>query len=152
LQEDQFGYAMQGTPIANVPTFLGNIGIDYDKGPFSARLSGQYTGRQYETYDILTPNDPGGPLSGATSTNVNAMNPANFIMNFMASYQLPVHMQRLQSVTLTFTALNFLNVHYYNYRYSSELPSGGVYSILPEYQSGLIGPPASFQLDLRARF
>jgi iron complex outermembrane recepter protein len=152
LQEDQFGYAQQGTQISNVPKFLGNIGVDYDRGPFSARLSGQYTGREFETYDILTPNDPESPLSGATTTNVHAENPGNFIMNFMASYKIPVHTAKLQSLTLTFTALNFLNVHYYNYQYASELPSGGVYSILPEYQSGLIAPPASFELDVRARF
>jgi iron complex outermembrane recepter protein len=152
LQEDQFGYAMQGTPISNVPKFLGNIAVDYDKGPFFARLSGQYTGQEYETYDILTPSNPGSALSGATTTNVNALNPSNFLLNFVASYKLPVYTPKLQSLTLTFTALNFLNVHYYNYQYASELPSGGVYSILPEYQSGLIGPPASFELDLRARF
>ncbi len=152
LQEDQFGYAMQGTPISNIPDFLGNIAVDYDNGPISARLSGQYTGREHQTMDILTPSDPGSALSGATTTDMVNMNPANFIVNFLISYKLPVHTAKIDSLTLTLNAQNIANWHYYNYRYNSELPSGGYYSVLPEYESGLIGPPRSLELDLVAKF
>jgi iron complex outermembrane receptor protein len=152
LQEDQFGYAMQGTPISNVPTFLANIGADYDSGPISARISGQYTGAQNQSTDILTPSDPGSALSGATTTDLVNMNPANFIVNFLISYKLPVNTHRLKSLTLTLNAQNIADWHYYTYRYNSEIASGGVYSILPQYESGLIGPPRSLELDLVARF
>jgi iron complex outermembrane receptor protein len=152
LQEDQFGYAFHGTPISNVPTYIGNIAADYDNGPISARLSGQFTGRQNQSEDLLTPSDPTGPLSGATVTDLVNMNPANFIVNFLLSYDIPVHTDKLQSVTATLNIQNLTDWHYYTYRYNSEIASGGVYSILPQYASGLIGPPRSFTLDLSAKF
>lgn len=91
-------------------------------------------------------------LSGATTTDLHNTNDPNFIFNFNASYKIPVNTHRIKSLKLTFTALNIFDVHYYTYKYNSELASGGVYSILPQYESGLIGPPRSLQLDLVARF
>ena len=152
LQQDQFGYAEHGSPVSNVPNWTGNIGLDYDKGPFSARVSGQYTGREYETEDLLTPNDPTGTLSGATVTNTQIENPANFEVNLLLSYTIPIHSHRIQSLNVTFNALNLLDEHYFTYRYSSETANAGVYSINPPFESGLIGPPRSLTLDLTARF
>ncbi len=152
IQEDQFGYAFQGTPFSNVPSWNGNIGIDYDNGPFSARLSGQYTGREYETYDILTPSDPTSTLSGATVTNTQIENPANFVVNLLLSYDIPVNYGALKTLNVTLNAQNLLNEHYYTYAYSSEIASGGVYSILPPYKSALIAPPQSFTVDFTAKF
>ncbi len=152
LQQDQFGYAFKGTPISNVPDWTGNIGLDYDSGPFSARVAGQYTGREYETQDLLTPNDPHGNLSGATVTNTQIQNPANFELNLLLSYTIPIHSHRIQSLNVTFNALNLLDEHYFTYKYSSETANAGVYSINPPFESGLIGPPRSLTLDLTARF
>ncbi len=152
LQQDQFGFAFKGTPLSNVPTYLANVAVDYDKGPFSAQLSGQYTGREFQTTDILTPSDPTNPLSGATITDIHNTNDPDFIMNFFASYDIPIHSHRLQSLKATFTALNFIDTHYFTYKYNSEIALNGEYSILPQYESGLIGPPRSLQLDLVAKF
>ncbi len=152
LANDQFGYAFKGTPFSNTPTYLANIALDYDKGPWAAEISGQYTGREYQTTDILTPSDPGSQLSGATTTDTQNTNDPNFIVNFNASYTIPVQTHKLQSLKVTFTALNVLDVHYYVYKYNSEVAQGGVYSISPNYESGLIGPPRSLQLDLVAKF
>jgi iron complex outermembrane receptor protein len=152
LQNDQFGFAFRGTPLSNVPTYLANVAVDYDKGPFSAQLSGQYTGREFQTTDLLTPSDPTNPLSGATITDIHNTNDPDFIMNFFASYDIPIHSHRLQSLKATFTALNFIDTHYFTYKYNSEIALNGEYSILPQYESGLIGPPRSLQLDLVAKF
>ncbi|MBU6419402.1 MAG: TonB-dependent receptor [Proteobacteria bacterium] len=152
LANDQFGYAYHGTPFSNTPSYLANIALDYDRGPWHAEVSGQYTGREYQTTDILTPNDPTSQLSGATITDLNNTNDPNFIVNLNASYKFKIQNRRIKSLKLTFTALNVLGVHYYTYKYNSEIAQGGVYSILPQYESGLIGPPRSLQLDLVARF
>jgi iron complex outermembrane receptor protein len=152
LSQDQFGYVYKGTPVSNVPDYLFNVAADYDKGPWATRLWGTYTGREYITTDILTPNDPDSSLSGATTTDTNATNPPSFVLNFVASYKIPVHTNKLKSLTLTFTALNILNLEYYTYKYYSETAYHGQYSILPQYESGLIGPPRSLQLDLVAKF
>ena len=152
LQEDQFGYAFKGSPISNVPTWTGNIGVDYDQGPFSGRISGQYTGREFTTEDLLTPSDPTSTLSGATITDTQIKNPANFVVNLLASYTIPIQSHHIQSLNITFTALNIFQKHYYTYTYSSETANAGVYSINPPFNSALIGPPRSLQLDLTAKF
>ena len=152
LQNDQFGYAFKGTPLSNTPTYLANIFLDYDKGPFSARLTGQYTGREYQTTDILTPGDPNNQFSGATITDLYNTNAPDFIINFTGSYKIPIHSHRIDSLKVSFTALNIIDTHYYTYKYNSEIALNGQYSILPQYESGLIGPPRSLQLDLTAKF
>ena len=160
LANDQFGYAFQGTPFSNTPNYLGNIALDYDSGPWTAEISGQYTGREDESTDLILPNcgtlaaskTPACQLSGATTTDVNQTNDPNFLVNFNASYKIPFKNPRIQSVKLIFTALNILDVHYYTYAYTSEIANAGVYSVNPNYASGLIGPPRSVQLDLVARF
>ncbi len=152
LANDQFGYAFKGTPFSNTPDVLANVSLTYDKGPLSATLSGQYTGKENQTTDILTPNDPEGQLSGATITDLNNANDPDFIANFTASYKIPIHSHHVQSLTATFTALNMIDVKYFEDKYYSEIASSGVYSVLPQYESGLIGPPRSLQLDLVARF
>jgi iron complex outermembrane receptor protein len=160
LQQDQFGYVYKGTPVSNVPDYLFNVAADYDKGPWATRLWGVYTGREYMTTNIIDPDCNGGAnmdacessLSGATTTDLNNTNDPSFVLNFMASYKIPVHTKKLKSLTLTFTALNVIDLHYYTYQYNSDIAYQGVYSINPNYKSGLIGPPRSLQLDLVARF
>ena len=152
IQQDQFGYAHHGTPFSNVPDWNGNIGVDYDKGPFSARLAGQYTGREYTTYDEVAYPLATNPLNGATVTNTQILNPANFVVNLLLSYKVPVNIGALKNVTVALNALNLLDEHYYTYTYSSDTANGGIYSINPPFNSGLIGPPRSFTVDVTARF
>ncbi len=50
--EDQFGYVFKGDPLASVPNWLANFGLSYTADNFSARLTEEYTGQQFLTYDI----------------------------------------------------------------------------------------------------
>jgi iron complex outermembrane receptor protein len=159
LAQDQFGYAFQGTPLSNVPIWNGLVGVDYDIGPFSAYATGQYTGREYTTYDLVAYPTSGpntNPLDGATVTNTKIQNPANFVVNLLLSYKIPVAYKGLQSLTASLNMQNLLDERYYNYTYSSENPVGGVYDpSLPggqAYNSAFIGEPRSFMLDLVAKF
>jgi iron complex outermembrane receptor protein len=162
LQNDQFGFANQGTPFSNTPKYLGNVALSYDSGPIDATVSGQYTGREYQTTDIIeagcNPNTAAGlaicqePLSGATITDLKETNAPDFLLNFVGSYKIPIQSHFLNSLSVTFTALNIIDLKYFEYKYNSEIAAAGVYSVNPQYESGLIGPPRSLQLDLVARF
>lgn len=152
LANDQFGYGYKGTPLTNLPDYLANVSLNYEHGPYMVNLSGQYTGQQYLTYDYLTPEDPTNRFSGATEVDMHHRTPPTMLFNINASYVLPIHTEVLKSVKLVFTGLNMLNVHYYAYEYGNNQAQGGVYSILPEYDCGLIGPPRSLELDVVAKF
>ena len=159
LAQDQFGYSYTGTPLSNVPDWNGLVGVDYAVGPFSAYATGQYTGREFTTYDLVaypTSGPDTNPLDGATVTNTKIKNPANFVANLLLTYKIPVAYKGLQSVTASLNFQNIFNKRYYNYTYSSENPVGGVYDpSLPggqAYNSAFVGEPRSLQLDLTARF
>jgi iron complex outermembrane receptor protein len=182
LAEDQFGYAFPGTPLSNVPDWTGTVGIDYDYGPFSSELTGQYTGREFITDDLDAPpygntctvnatgavvpcsgsapkgetKIPANPLDGATVTDTKVENPANFIVNLLLSYKIPVHDTYLKSLTATLNVTNLLGEKYYSYEYSAENPVQGIYD--PHLQGGMpydeafFGQPRTILLDLVARF
>lgn len=167
LAQDQFGFAFTGTPLSNVPIWTGLIGASYDYGPFSLYAMGQYTGREYTTEDLDAPpygntSDaqgnpiPANPLDGAAVTNRNILNPANFIVNLLLSYKIPLHSGRLQSLTADLNVQNLFNKFYYNYTYSAENPVAGIYDPhLPggePYNSGFVGQPRSVLIDLTAKF
>ncbi|HTQ70878.1 MAG TPA: TonB-dependent receptor [Acidocella sp.] len=152
LQEDQFGVAFRGTPVSNVPNWLANFGFEEDHGPFSARVTGQYTGREYTTYDLSAPGNP--ILNGATATNTNLLNPANVVFNVLLTYKMKVNYHQLQELTFSINAQNIFNEHYYNYAYSQYMPQGGQYASPgePAVKSALVGPPASVMFDVSAKF
>jgi iron complex outermembrane receptor protein len=159
LAQDQFGYAFTGTPLSNVPNWNGLVGVSYDQGPFSLYATGQYTGREFTTYDLVaypTSGPDTNPLDGATVTNQKIENPANFVVNLLLSYKIPCAYKGLESVTASLNMQNILNEKYYNYTYSSENPVGGVYDpSLPggqAYNSAFVGEPRSFTVDLVAKF
>lgn len=159
LSEDQFGYAFTGTPLSNVPQWNGLVGLDYEQGPFSAYATGQYTGREFTTYDLVAYPTSGpntNPLDGATVTNTKIQNPANFVVNLLLSYKIPVKLARLQSLTASLNIQNLLDERYYTYTYSSENPVGGVYDpSLPggeAYNSAFVGEPRSLMFDVVAKF
>ncbi len=172
LTEDQFGYAYTGTPLSNVPEWTGTVGADYDIGPFSASATGLYTGREYTTYDINVPdtaNPPGyqygggtnpatgkpygsSPYNGATVTNTSILNPANFVVNLLFTYKVPVNEHHLKSLTLDLNIQNLLNAHYYTYTFGSEDPEGGLYLPGTSFNSAFFGEPRAFTVDAVARF
>lgn len=85
--EDQFGIAFKGAPVAGVPDWLANFGVDVtrrgvlrDGDEFSLRFSGAYTGNQAITYNLHgnspAPSFPGLPPPGGTPCTVqNAQAP-----------------------------------------------------------------------------
>lgn len=167
LAQDQFGYAYTGTPLSNVPIWNGLVGASYDYGPFSLYTTGQYTGREYTTYDLDAPpygntvdangnKIPANPLDGATVTNQNILNPANFVWNILLTYKIPVHYGKLQSLTADLNLQNITDEKYYTYTYSSENPVEGIYDPhIPggePYNSAFVGEPRSILFDLTAKF
>ena len=142
-----------------MPAWNGLVGLSYDQGPFSAYATGQYTGREFTTYDLVAYPTSGpntNPLDGATVTNTKIQNPANFVVNLLLSYKIPIHSARLQSLTASLNIQNILDERYYTYTYSSENPVGGVYDpSLPggeAYNSAFVGEPRSLMLDVVAKF
>jgi iron complex outermembrane receptor protein len=131
LQNDQFGFANQGTPFSNTPKYLGNVALSYDSGPIDATVSGQYTGREYQTTDIIeagcNPNTAAGlaicqePLSGATITDLKETNAPDFLLNFVGSYKIPIQSHFLNSLSVTFTALNIIDLKYFEYKYGNRV-------------------------------
>jgi len=66
--EDQFGYVFQGDPLVSVPNWLANFGFDYTHDNFGARLTEEYTGQQFISYDFAS------VLTGAGATYPNITN------------------------------------------------------------------------------
>jgi iron complex outermembrane receptor protein len=59
VAEDQYGFAIRGTPVSGIPDWLSTFGFDYDHkntfvdaDDFNFRFTGQYTGHQYTTTDL----------------------------------------------------------------------------------------------------
>ena len=167
LAQDQYGYAFTGTPLSNVPIWNGLVGADYEIGPFSAYATGQYTGREYTTHDLDAPpygnttdasgnTIPANPLNAATVTNQSILNPANFVVNLLLTYKIPIHTTVLKSLTADLNMQNIFNERYYTYTYQSENPVEGIYDpALPggqPYNSAFVGQPRSVMVDLVAKF
>ncbi len=167
LAQDQFGYSYTGTPLSNVPDWNGLVGVSYDQGPFSLYATGEYTGREFTTYDIDQPpygntvdadgnTIPPSPYDGATTTNTKIKNPANFVVNLLLTYKIPIHYSYLQSLTVSLNMQNILNEKYYTYTFSSENPVGGIYDPHQPggqaYNSAFTGEPRSFFVNVVAKF
>jgi iron complex outermembrane receptor protein len=88
VAQDQYGVAIKGDPVTNVPDWLSTFGVDFNKksvliadDAFDARFSGTYTGHQSTTYDISGfaqfPNFPGlAPnIGSATPATCSSSNP-----------------------------------------------------------------------------
>jgi iron complex outermembrane receptor protein len=63
VAEDQYGIELKGNPVSGVPDWLSTFGVDYTKNStfmdndiIHVRVTGQYTGHQYTTFDY-TGND-----------------------------------------------------------------------------------------------
>ena len=58
VAEDQYGIELKGDPVSGVPDWLSTFGVDYsrkstfmDNDAINIRITGQYTGHQYTTFD-----------------------------------------------------------------------------------------------------
>ncbi len=178
VAEDQFGIAEKGAPATGVPDNLATFGIDYerkaaflDNDDANIRLTGQYTGHQYTTYDItgnaIVPNFPQlstnpairySQLSGATVYDPNGgINPF-VVFSLDASYKLPTpQLPVMKSVTFDLNIQNLFDEHYYQYYYKQISPSNcpgslGPYGCTPEFADAIPGQPFSVFFTVTARF
>ena len=159
LADDQFGINYRGTPLSNVPEYLGNLGVEYDDGAgFLARLTAHYTGAEFITQDLTT-----GPacaaatynasLCGLTYTDLTQHNPSNTIFNLLLSYRVEVPGDALKNVTLKLNIKNLLDKHYYTYYYSAENPAeGNIYGVEPIFSNGLVAAPRTLMGEISLHF
>ena len=78
VAEDQYGTVFKGTPSTGIPDWLSTFGVDYshknsvvDGDALNARITGQYTGRQFTSYDL-------GANDYLTVPNYTGLAPLNF--------------------------------------------------------------------------
>jgi outer membrane receptor protein involved in Fe transport len=100
---------------------------------------------------------PPNTLDGATITNTKVQNPANFVVNLLLTYQIPLPFNSpLKSLTADLNMQNILDERYYSYVYSGEEPVAGIYDPhLPggqAFDSAFVGEPRSIMVDLTAKF
>lgn len=169
--QGQFGYAFKGNPVASIPDWLANFGATYNKGPYSLRVAGQYTGQQTTTFDYAPTNAayiPGTaqPASGfpgiqyalTTSPDTSFKLPAFLTLNVLAEYKVPVHFERIKEVTLSLDVKNLLGLKYYEHFYNVYQqiagPSTGAtpYLATSPYAAAFYGPPRSVFLSVSAKF
>ncbi len=152
--EGQFGYVFKGDPLAGIPNWTGNFGVEYDHGPLTARVSGQYTGQQFITIEptpvlpaspLIAPPNPNSSFALATtpyypSTQANLQQklggyppiqyfklPAYLPINIYLSYKLPMRgYDHIQYLKFSLNVRNLLNIHYYQHYYLApeSLPNG----------------------------
>lgn len=152
--EGQFGYVFKGDPLAGIPNWTGNFGIEYNHGPVSARLSGQYTGSQFITIEptpvlplnpLIAPPNPNSTLDLATtpyypSTQANLQQklggyppiqyfklPGYLPISVYLSYKMPLHgYGHVQNLKFSLNIHNLLGIHYYQHYYLApeSLPNG----------------------------
>jgi len=163
IGEDQYGLAFKDTPISGVPAFLANFGADYDtkniffdQDAFSARLSGQFTGPQYETYDLsinqVIPGYDPSVTQGDTVTDPNHKLHAFTVYNLLLSYTMPTpSLPMLKNVKFDLNLQNLFNERYWQYYYSQIPPVNGEY-LGNAYEDGLPGEPFSATFTVTARF
>jgi iron complex outermembrane receptor protein len=167
IAEDQYGFAIKGSPISGVPAFLANLSADYhakdmflNTDAFSARLSMQYTGPQYETYDLNeTASVPGfsgtydqlNEIAGATVTNPNGKLNGFTIFNLLLSYTLPTPSLPITHVVFDLNFQNIFDRRYDEYYYSQIPDINGTY-FSGAYEDALAGQPFSVTFTTTVRF
>lgn len=143
--EDQYGYVFKGDPLASVPNWLANFGLDFNKDNYGLRIDEEYTGPQPITYDfppILpsnipnTTSDPNCPQNSCLGLATvpayyNALKellggpipalkqPGYLITNVLLSYDLPLHYASLQKLHFELNLQNLFDLHYKEHLYSS---------------------------------
>ena len=165
VQEDQFGDVIRGTPITGVPQWLANLGVDYDHknwflqgDEFHTRFEGQYTGRQFTSYDVtgfqnLGPLPSVSPFgtygyytftNGATTYDPNGGIEPYVIFNLDVNYSLPVKqlgVGYLKKLDFDLNFINLFNKIYAEYVYKQITPTAaGVFPPGSQFAGQQIGP------------
>jgi iron complex outermembrane receptor protein len=180
--QGQFGYVFKGEPLTGIPTWLANFGISYHYGPFDAKLSEQYTGQQYITYDFapqlpgqpeIAPPNPNSTLALATTPYYpvpqsqlgNQLSgfapiqhyklPGYLLTNVYLSYKMPMKgYAHLQYLKFSLNVHNLFGLHYYQHYFlaPAELPQNGGFASTPTYASSYVGIPRSIFFNVTAKF
>jgi iron complex outermembrane receptor protein len=159
VAEDQYGVAIKGDPVTGVPAWLSTFGADWtrkstleDGDDFNIRVTEQFTGHQYTTYDVngltgfsqipqfagLLPNGPCNfvngaavgtgcgrfsQLSGATVYDPNGGINGFFLTNLDINYTLPTpFMPVLKRLKFDLNIQNLFNKFYWQYYYKQISP------------------------------
>lgn len=189
VQQDQFGIVQRGTPISGVPDWLATFGVDYNQrsvamrgDTLNVRFEGQYTGKQYVTYDLTgfenigpLPGIPGkfgsypyyNTLAGNTTTDPNGGISPFVVFNLDVNYNVPIHGLRvLKAIDLDLNVLNLFNNQYFQYFYRQISPNScgafasgpfkgqqvSNYGCSPQFADGIPGEPFAVTFTAKARF
>ena len=188
VQEDQFGIVQRGTPNSGVPDWLATFGVDYNQRSLAlrgdnlnVRFEGQYTGKQYTTYDLTGFQNVGGlpgvaPFGSYNYYNVTAgsttydpnggINPF-VVFNLDVNYNMPIHGLRvLKALDFDLNVLNLFNQQYFQYFYRQISPNScgtftngpfkgqaiSNYGCSPQFADGIPGEPFAITFTAKARF
>ena len=186
VAEDQYGVSRKGDPISGIPDWLSTFGFDYKRKStivnddvFDARLTGEYTGHQYTTYDLqganvfTYPNVKGVDYSsrnnvfdtftGATTTDPRGGISPFAVFNLDMAYTLPTpELPAIKKVTFDLNIQNLFDQRYFQYFYkqvspgkctvTASNPTGNPYGCSPQFADGIPGEPFSVFLTVTARF
>ena len=188
VAEDQYGVALKGTHVSGVPDWLSTFGADYhiksairDGDAFDARLTGQYTGHQYTTYDLQGSNvyvagvpgvDYSGGLhstnvfdtfTGATTTDPGGGISPFVVFNLDMNYTIPTpDLPAVKKITFDLNIQNLFDQKYFQYFYkqispascskTTTNPTGNPYGCTPQFADGIPGEPFSVFFTVTARF
>ena len=154
----QYGYVLAGDPLADVPNWLGNLSLTYNRGNFTGQLLGSYTGTMIGTNAPPLPSAvsaaSGIPDLAGWTTPDSAVRFGNyFIMNLSAAYKIPIHEDHLKWLKVTLNIDNLLNRHYYAhydqiYKLLLAKPAPGASPFYVAYP----GMPRFIELGLEGRF
>jgi outer membrane receptor protein involved in Fe transport len=120
----------------------------------------QYTGPQYETYDLneyaTVPGFSGtyaqlNEIAGATVTNPNGKLNGFTIVNLLLSYTLPTPSLPIKHVVFDLNLQNLLDRRYDEYYYSQIPDINGTY-FSGAYEDALAGQPFSVTFTTTVRF
>ncbi len=162
--QGHYGIILRGDPLASVPQWTGNFGLEYTDGPFYARLAGHYTGQQFNlgqepvnlpSSPVIAAPFPNSQIAGISTPETFFKLPAYLLMNLLVSYKLPLHFQHVQYVKLALNMQNILGIKYYQHLFFSgaQIPTGnGGYLNTPQYISAYTGPPRSVEVSATIRF
>jgi iron complex outermembrane receptor protein len=159
VAEDQYGIVTKGDPQTGIPDWLSTFGVDYgrkslflDNDALNVRITGQYTGHQYTSFDYggnaytnvpnftgleplnYTPGSCGSiscayirynQVTGATTTDTKNGGISPFaLFNLDANYTLPTpYMPILKKVTFDVNVQNIFDEKYFQYFYSQISPA-----------------------------
>ena len=188
VAEDQYGVSLKGQPISGIPDWLSTFGVDYsrkntfvDDDALNVRLTGQYTGHQYTTYDLQGDNVyiqgvsgvdySGGPRSnnvfdtftGATTTDPHGGIAPFAVFDLDMAYTLPTpELPAVKKVTFDVNIQNLFDQRYYQYYYKQVSPSAcsvtptnptaNPYGCTPQFADAIPGEPFSIFFTVTARF